>query len=221
MQELSRREREKLNRRAEILQAAWEVFSSRDYHSVTINDIAAAAELSKGTLYLYFRSKADLFFSTFEMGMEKISTIIEEATSSSDDPVVGIREIITRLLGFLDENAGFLRILSSERSHFQILAETRDSWKESLKFKGRIMDMVSHSTTIVADYIQRGIEMGVFRQVAPREAAISLMGIIHGLAREVIETSPTEVSLPERAGSVASILLDGLRERRGVDVNNE
>ncbi|MGB9595247.1 MAG: TetR/AcrR family transcriptional regulator, partial [Candidatus Poribacteria bacterium] len=72
MQELSRREREKLNRRNEILQAARKVFASKDYSSATIDDIAAEAELSKGTIYLYFNSKADLFLSTFEMGMEQI-----------------------------------------------------------------------------------------------------------------------------------------------------
>ena len=95
---LSRRERERLSRRDDILQAAWEVFSSKDYDSATVDDVAAAAELSKGTVYLYFQNKADLFLSTVEMGMEKVGSIIREAVSSSDDPVAGIKEFIKRIL---------------------------------------------------------------------------------------------------------------------------
>ena len=55
-----RKEREKQQRREEIIQAAEEVFFSKGFDRSTMDDVAEQAELSKGTLYLYFISKEDL-----------------------------------------------------------------------------------------------------------------------------------------------------------------
>jgi AcrR family transcriptional regulator len=209
VQKLSRRERERLNRRNEILQAAWEVFASKDYDSATVDEIAEVAELSKGTVYLYFQSKADLFFSTFEMGIEKLFSIVKEVISSSDDPVAGFKEIVKRLLNFFEENIGFFKILSSERAHFDIHAETEDA----RMFRKRLTDLAFHNISIVAEYIQRGIEMGVFRQMDPWDVALSLLEVIRGFAFSRL-TMPIEFKLSEKAESITSILLDGIRERK-------
>lgn len=207
LQKLSRREREKQNRRAEILQAAWEVFASKDYDSATIDDIAAAAELSKGTLYLYFQNKADLFLSTLEMGLEKISSIIQEVVSASDDPIVGLKEIVKCLLGFFEENLGFFKILSSEQAHFDIHTEMI---KDGRYFKEHIHDRMFRNINIVANHIQNGIEMGVFRPVNPQDAAISLLEMIRGFA--VLRLS-MDIELAGKAESITSLLLDGIRRR--------
>jgi AcrR family transcriptional regulator len=58
-----RRERERQRRRQEILDAAKKVFSRRGFKGATMEDIASEAELSTGTLYLYFKSKDELYFS--------------------------------------------------------------------------------------------------------------------------------------------------------------
>ena len=208
MQELSRRERENLNRRNEILQAAWKVFASKEYDAATIDDVAAAAELSKGTLYLYFQNKADLFQSTIEMGMEEVNTIIQDTVSSSDDPVSGIREIIKHLLTYSEDNMDFFKILSSGRSHFEVHAEIVNC----CDFKERIMKSASRSVAIIAKHIQCGIEAGVFRQVNPEDAAFVLMSVIRGFAfRRIID--PAAANLPEKAEFITNILLNGLEKR--------
>jgi len=58
-----RKEREKERRRQQIIVAAKRVFSEKGYNRATIEDIAQAAELSPGTLYLYFKNKEELFAS--------------------------------------------------------------------------------------------------------------------------------------------------------------
>ncbi len=209
VQELSRREREKLNRRNEILQAAWEVFASKDYDSATVDEIAEAAELSKGTLYLYFQNKADLFFSTLEMGIERVFSIVHEVVSSHDDPVNGLKEIIKRLLNFFEENEGFFKILFSERSHFELRAEV----EEIREFKKRMMDMASDGFKVISDYVQHGIDMGVLRQVDPGDVAFLLMEIIRGFAFAMMH-GPVNLRPSGKAESISSILLDGIRERK-------
>ena len=208
MQELSRREREKLNRRNEILQAAWKVFGSKDYDTATIDDVAAEAELSKGTLYLYFQNKADLFQSTIEMGMERINTIVQDIVSSNDDPVSSIGEIIKRMLEYAEDNMDFFKILSSGRAHFEVHAEMANN----CDFKERIMKTASRNVVIIAELIQRGMDAGVFYQVNPEDAAFVLMSIIRGFAfRRIID--PTEVSLPGKAEFITNIILNGLEKR--------
>jgi TetR/AcrR family transcriptional regulator len=209
VQKLSRREREKLNRRNEILQAAWEVFASKDYDSATVDEIAEAAELSKGTLYLYFQNKADLFFSTLEMGIERIFSIVHEVVSSHDDPVNGLKEIIKRLLNFFEENEGFFKILFSERSHFELRAEV----EEIREFKKRMMDMASDGFKVISDYVQHGIDMEVLRQVDPGDVAFLLMEIIRGFAFAMMY-GPVNLRPSGRAESISSILLDGIKERK-------
>jgi len=207
VQKLSRREREKLNRRHEILQAAWNVFASKDYDSATIDDVAAEADLSKGTVYLYFQNKADLFHSTIEMGMERINTIIQDIVSSSDDPVSGLREIIKRLLDYSEDNMDFFKILSSGQAHFEI--HTRMMAESD--FRERMIETSCRSVVILAELIQRGIDMGVFKQVNPEDAAFVLTSAIRGFTfRRII--GPEEFSLPEKAEIITDILLNGLRK---------
>ena len=58
-----RKEREKERRRQQIMVAAKRVFTEKGFSSATMEDIAAKAELSAGTLYLYFKSKDELYAS--------------------------------------------------------------------------------------------------------------------------------------------------------------
>mgnify|MGYP006293938867 FL=1 len=55
-----RKRREREQRRAQILEAAKKVFSSKGFNSATMEEIAGEAELSPGTLYIYFKNKEEL-----------------------------------------------------------------------------------------------------------------------------------------------------------------
>ncbi|MEO8168159.1 MAG: helix-turn-helix domain-containing protein, partial [bacterium] len=57
---IERKEREKEHRREDIIAAAQKIFFEKGLPSATMDEIAEAAELSKGTLYLYYKSKEDL-----------------------------------------------------------------------------------------------------------------------------------------------------------------
>lgn len=207
MQELSRREREKLNRRNEILQAARKVFASKDYALATMDDVAAVAELSKGTIYLYFQNKADLFFSTFEMGMKQIASIVIDAISTNkDDPIAGIKDMVECQLLFIEENIDLFKIISSERAHFEIF--------KNCDFKQRMKGTMSQSLTALADYIQYGIDIGVLRKVDPRDAALVLSAMLREFAfRLIMIPESNEGRLRDKAGIIITIFLDGIRQK--------
>jgi len=75
-----RKEREKYQRREEIIQAAEKVFFSMGMDQATMDDIAAEAELSKGTLYLYFKSKEDLHLSVARKAIHLLRKHTTKAT---------------------------------------------------------------------------------------------------------------------------------------------
>ena len=72
-----RKEREKQQRREEIIQAAEKVFFTKGFDKSTMDDIAESAELSKGTLYLYFKSKEDLHMAVARKAIGLLNSITD------------------------------------------------------------------------------------------------------------------------------------------------
>lgn len=83
-----RREREKENRKRGILSAAQKVFYEKGFQNATIEEIATCCELSVGTLYLYFKSKEEMYvsllFESIEHFTKEISKIEQEKSPSSE-----------------------------------------------------------------------------------------------------------------------------------------
>src|SRR4051812_7821474 len=76
---LPRRERERLGRRREILQAGRHIFARKGYHMATLDDVAEAVELGKATLYSYFDSKELLFESVLDDAFSAMMLLGEAA----------------------------------------------------------------------------------------------------------------------------------------------
>ena len=74
-----RKEREKQKRREEIVQAAEKVFFSKGFALATMDDIAEKAELSKGTLYLYFKCKEDLHLAVAQNSIRLLKSLTLKA----------------------------------------------------------------------------------------------------------------------------------------------
>ena len=80
-----RKEREKQQRRNDIINAAERIFFSRGFDNSTMDEVAAEAELSKGTLYLYFRSKDDLTFAIFMRGSDILMKMMNDSLREEND----------------------------------------------------------------------------------------------------------------------------------------
>src|SRR2546422_8788794 len=80
-------------KRDAILRAAIDVFAERGYFTAQVADVARAAGVAAGTVYLYFKSKDDLLVSIFERSMRESLTAGREAVADLSDP----RERLHRL----------------------------------------------------------------------------------------------------------------------------
>lgn len=76
---VERKEREKKQRKEQILEGARRLFQERGFLNVTMSDIAETAELSIGTLYLYFKNKEDIYAGLACLGSQKFDQLLDEA----------------------------------------------------------------------------------------------------------------------------------------------
>lgn len=198
---LTRRERERAVRRAEIIAAARKVFAAKGYVKATLDEIAAEAEFAKGTLYGYFDGKRDLFLTMAEEGFDEVADILGAALASADDFEGGIRALITAELDYINRNRDFFNIMMSYRSadpeHIRQLREL---------MKRKVPELAG----LVGEYIQRGIDAGVIKDYDAGFLAIRLLANAHDYAISVFG-GYVDYTLEEGTDIVFDLFFNGVR----------
>ncbi len=165
----SRREREKLRYREEILAAAVELFSEKGYHSVSMHEIAAKAEFAIGTLYKFFKSKEELYKSLMMERAEEFHRILNEVLSTDDDVLTIIRNYIAAKTSVFSRSIAILRLYFAETqgASFNIKAGLdRD-----------IRKLYKEMEEKLASVLERGVRANVLREVDPYYLAVALEGL--------------------------------------------
>ena len=114
-QKLSRREREKLQKRQEILATALGLFSQKGCHKVSMQEIAAKAEFAIGTLYTFFRNKEDLYKSMVLEWYDDFGNACKLALEQSDDEVERLRHYMRLREERFHNDLPFVRLCLAER----------------------------------------------------------------------------------------------------------
>ena len=118
----SRREREKAQRREDILQAAREVFFERGIHHATVDEVAEQAEVSKGTVYLYFDTKETILAHLLLEGLELLVADLEAAfaPAASLPALDRIQRLAAAYLTFFETYPSYFHLISAfDRGRFQ------------------------------------------------------------------------------------------------------
>jgi AcrR family transcriptional regulator len=112
---------------ARILQAAVELFTERDFHQVLMEDVAARAEVGKGTVYRYFPTKEELYFATIFEGWDRLGKELE-AVVQQHGPLSDILEQVTRqVLSYFWRRRQFATLV--HRLENNIEGEEQADWK--------------------------------------------------------------------------------------------
>lgn len=157
----------------QVLRAAEKLFAKRGFYPTTIDDIAKEAKLAKGTIYLYFDSKEDLFFSAIERKLDALLSKIEKGVKEPGSAWQRINTTIGIHLKFLEENRDFFKIMQS----------FSEQLKEKLEkeLKRRVVEKQSQYIKILSRLIQEAIDKREIKPLDARKLAIILMGIVHSL----------------------------------------
>jgi TetR/AcrR family transcriptional regulator len=127
---IERKEREKEHRKEEIVDAAQKVFFEKGLFVATMDEIAEAAELSKGTLYLYYKSKEDLYLAVMMRGMEILYKIYEPIVASDDSTIQKLVKSGDAYKAFFHSHRNFFRMvhfLQAPQFHKQVSDEMRQA----------------------------------------------------------------------------------------------
>ena len=151
-----RKEREKEQRKEEILDAAQKVFFEKGLAIATMDEIAEVAELSKGTLYLYYKSKEDLYLAVLMRGMEKLHAEFERIGLSNISTVEKIVKLEATYIDSFYKQRKFFRMTNFLQSpHFH--KQVSDEMKQICDADGQKV------WNIIDSILQRGLEEGVLR----------------------------------------------------------
>jgi TetR/AcrR family fatty acid metabolism transcriptional regulator len=97
------------NKKQQIIDAAIRVLNCKEYHEYPVDEIAREAGIAKGTIYLYFTSKEELFFSVFSTLIEKIRTLVEDAGKNELPPKDRLAILLEQISSFvIDHHTIFL-----------------------------------------------------------------------------------------------------------------
>src|SRR5207244_10883082 len=97
-----------------ILEAARKVFAEKGFHEATVDDIAEAAGVAKGTVYLYYESKREVYFAALKFGIAQMYSLLLEELNKVTTPQEKLKALIAAKLAYFDENRDFFKIYFSE-----------------------------------------------------------------------------------------------------------
>jgi len=204
----SRREREKAQRRDDILRAARDVFFTRGFHAATVDDVAVEAEVSKGTVYLYFDTKETILAHLLLEGLDMLVAELEAAYAADQrlSAHTRLRRMADAYLKFFQQNPEYYRLLMAfDRGQFQASIDP-----------GVYQEVHARSLHGI-QWLERAVIQaqteGLIAVESPREAAgvlwAGLNGVLvllsHPLRAEIVATD-----LNSLYRTMTDVLIDGL-----------
>jgi TetR/AcrR family transcriptional regulator len=172
-----RKEREREARREEIIDAAEKVFFEKGLGVATMDEIAEEAELSKGTLYLYYKSKEDLYLTVTMRGTEIMYKMFQEALSTGEPTIQLIANLGEAYYNYFKNHRNYFRTLyffENPQLHTQVSPEVMEICSVQDK---KIWDLV-------VGLIRRGIEEGMLHEgLDPFEVGVMLWSNSNGIMR--------------------------------------
>jgi AcrR family transcriptional regulator len=109
----------KAERRRAIIECAARSFAEHGYDGCDMDCVAAKVGVAKGTLYLYFPGKQELFLACVDWGMQQMQRLVKAAADEVSDPWEKIARAIRTYLEFFETHPEYVELLIQERAGFR------------------------------------------------------------------------------------------------------
>lgn len=192
------REIRKSDRRRSILRTAASLFGEHGFTDCDMECVSTALKIAKGTLYLYFPAKQDLFLACVDWGMSEMQRVVSEAAERETEPFQKIASAIRAYLAFFDQNPHLVELLIQERAMFR-------HRKRGAYFEHR-EELRDIFRVLYADLVKRG----TFRSDLPVERLLDSVGaLLYGTMLSTNSVGRT-ISLNEQFLAVMQTAFGGL-----------
>jgi AcrR family transcriptional regulator len=191
-------------RRQQLIDAAKDVFAQKGYHATTVDDITRAAGVAKGTFYLYFSEKREIYYEVVRAFLQ----LIKDAGSSVAREVRSPEQFLARAEAAALE---IMRIFSDNRELARLAY--RESMGMDPQLESMLRDFYRDLAELEAQNIKLGVELGIFRNVNPLLTAYAHIGMIERVLQQSLHR---DSGLPGPEAIVRELIglaYDGLKKR--------
>ena len=197
----ARSAKSRADKRRHILEAAVEVFAKAGFHKSRVSDVAKAAKVADGTIYLYFKSKDEILLSIFEEAMAEMIEAVEGKLAPIEDPFDQLATFAQFHMERVEKHRAVAKVLLVElRLSHTFMREYRPTkLKQYLDIVGRI--------------VRLGQSIGLMRdEVNPIIIRRAFFGALDEIAMQWILTPGARYGLQESAQQIADVFVAGLRK---------
>ncbi len=204
-----RKEREKQLRREEIVLAAEKIFFSKGFDLSTMDDIAEEAELSKGTLYLYFKNKEDLHMAVARKAIHLLKSVTLQATEGGANALEKLGRMGRACMVFSRTNPDHMKaIISQEEMNPQTLNITADD----------VQELVYKESTVetVIQLVEQGVVEKLIRADIPvllvaNTLWMTVLSIVRFVTMKPVLLEALELSQDQILESHFELVLNGIK----------
>lgn len=186
-------------KRDRILRAAVTIFSRKGFFNSKVSEVARAASVADGTIYLYFRNKDDLLISLFEEKMGEVVADVRRRIADGGNSLEKLKIFIENHMDLLEREAGLVEVLQVEL-------------RQSTKFlKDYTPVKFFEYLEIISDILEEGKREGVLRQdLNVSIARRAIFGALDELSLTYILSRKPKYHPTVTAAELCRLLLDGL-----------
>ena len=171
---IERKEREREQRRQQIMQAGSDLFLAQGFSNTTMEQIANQVEISRGTLYLYFENKDDLIINIIIEAMNVFINLMKENIKPEDNTEKQLQSIGNSYLAFHDKYRSYFKLMNfmdNEKLHKEVNIQSKQIFEKSEEI-----------WTIIVNILRNGIDAGFIRDdINPYEIAILFWSASNGV----------------------------------------
>ncbi|HEY5577421.1 MAG TPA: TetR/AcrR family transcriptional regulator [Deferrimonas sp.] len=186
-------------KRDRILRAAVKIFSRKGFFNSKVSEIARAAEVADGTIYLYFRNKDDLLISLFEEKMGEVVEDVRRRIAAGGDALEKLRIFIENHMDLMEREAGLVEVIQVEL-------------RQSTKFlKDYTPVKFFEYLDVIRDILEEGKGQGVLRpDLNVSIARRAIFGALDELSLTYILSRKPKYHPTVTAAELCRLLLEGL-----------
>ncbi|MBP1042925.1 TetR/AcrR family transcriptional regulator [Vagococcus sp. BWB3-3] len=188
-----------------LLHAALNVFSEVGYENARLEDIALAAELSRGAIYHNFGGKSEIFKELIAQYGITADQVISDIYRSEETATQNIERFVSSSLDFLVSNENYRKIAILTSFNLKATAELKD-----------VCEVLEHDTQqyliYLSSLVQKGVDNGEFAsQLSVEITAMSILSQVNGLSNLWL-AYPDIVPLREKATMFSEVIIKGLKK---------
>ena len=200
---LTRKERDDIRKRQEILEAALEMFASGGFHNTTMAQISKASQYPLGTIYKYFPGKKEIYHDLVIGRVHELGHILYDISRDKTLAVTDkLKAALKAQARFYRANRDVVKIYISERSNIDAVGMP--------KLNQRVNRLHERMVLLFKDILDQGVESGDFKPYPSRDMAELFADIVHSAAWSSLFRDEDEEQLDARLSMIFEMFTNGI-----------